>query len=289
LSGQKKIYWHDSFFEGLQLEFHEYGSVLTFENERLLSEQALRIDVVVIKKEKDIRINKDIGRIFRGYNLFEYKPEKDSLSVNDYNKVIGYAYLYSSFSKVPLSDITVTFSLTVFPRELVKYLRNETRQNVTSAGDGIYYVDGEKFPVQILRSGKLAKEHLFLRNLRRGLSAEEALEVYKACESVGVSDKRNVYLDRLIQANHIAFREAMRMSETLKELFLEIAEEDEWLGQRINEKVVRMAEERAEKMAEEWAIKERTKVAKKMLSVGRPIDEVVDLTELPYETVAALG
>ena len=77
--------------------------------ERLLSKEALKMDVLIIKKEKDVEIDKNIGKIFKGYNIFEYKSETDYLSVFDYNKVLGYALLYSSFEKVSLNDLTVSF------------------------------------------------------------------------------------------------------------------------------------------------------------------------------------
>jgi hypothetical protein len=204
LDEQGKIYWHESFFEGLKLVLYPYKDVLTFENEHQLSKEALKIDVLVVKKEKGVIIEKDIGRIFKGHNLFEFKSEKDSLSIRDYNKVIGYANLYSSFLDVPLSDITVSFALTVFPRELVKYLETEMNQTVQKSGDGIYYVEGEKFPVQILESKELSHENLFLRNLRSNLSVADVTETLKAYDELKAIEKKDVYLDRLFQANLIA-------------------------------------------------------------------------------------
>ena len=62
------------------------------------------------------------------------------------------------------------------------------------------------------------------------------------------------------------------MYPAMKELFLETAEEDGWL--------------------DEWGKKrdiEKLKtVAKRMLLLGRPVAEVVEVTELPPETVRGL-
>ncbi|MCL2015770.1 MAG: hypothetical protein FWG68_05930, partial [Defluviitaleaceae bacterium] len=98
---QEKIYWHEAFFAALQLEFHDYADVLTFENEHQLSKKALSMDVLVIKKAANVQITKNIGQIFRMHNIFEYKSETDNLTKWDYNKVVGCANLYSAFEEIP--------------------------------------------------------------------------------------------------------------------------------------------------------------------------------------------
>ena len=90
-----KIYWHDAFYAAMQLEFHDYKDALNFEDNHALSKEALEIDVLIIKKIADVEINKNIGRIFKDHNIFEYKSETDYLSIWDFNKVLGYAMLYS--------------------------------------------------------------------------------------------------------------------------------------------------------------------------------------------------
>ena len=122
---KRKVFWHEAHFEALKLELHEYKDALSFVSEHQLSKEALIMDALIIKKEPHIVITKNIGRIFRAHNIVEYKSERDSLSIRDYNKVLAYALLYSSFEKLPLADITVTFSLTVRPKELLKHLKND--------------------------------------------------------------------------------------------------------------------------------------------------------------------
>ena len=68
---QDKIYWHDAFYAALQLELHDYINDLIFEDERQLSKEALAMDVLIIKKMADVSIDKNIGRIFKGHNIFE--------------------------------------------------------------------------------------------------------------------------------------------------------------------------------------------------------------------------
>ncbi|MCL2187357.1 MAG: hypothetical protein FWC16_00965 [Defluviitaleaceae bacterium] len=142
-----KIYWHGAHHEALQLELYEYADALEFISEYTLSEEALRMDTLVIKKVKDVKIEKNIGKIFKTHNIVEYKSEKDSFSFWDYQKVLGYAYIYSSFEKVALTDITISISLTIFPRELIKQLTQERGFTVEEVERGIYYISGDVFPI----------------------------------------------------------------------------------------------------------------------------------------------
>ena len=225
-----KIYWHEAFFTALQHELCQYKDFLEFDAEYRLSEEALRMDVLVIKKDKAVQIEKNIGRIFRGSNIFEFKSELDSFSVSDYFKVLGYAYLYMAFESVSIADITISVSLTKYPRELIKYLESECGFEVRNVSDGIYYVEGSAIQIQILESKKLPlEENLYLRNLRSSLSAEDMLKTLQAFDEVGSLDSRNAYLDRVIRANLLAFKEAIKMSEAVKYVFLETAEENGWL------------------------------------------------------------
>ena len=113
--------------EAMKLNLHEYMDALTFMSEHQLSKEALIMDLLIIKKNPGVKIDKNIGRIFKTYNVIEYKPERDSLTINNYNKVLAYALLYSSFEGVPLEYVTITFSLSTRPRDLFKYLTNERK------------------------------------------------------------------------------------------------------------------------------------------------------------------
>ena len=273
LDERGKIFWHEAFYEALQLEFHQYQDALEFDNEYRLSEEALRMDVLVIKKNRDIQIEKNIGRIFKGHNIFEFKSELDSFSLWDYNKVLGYALLYSSFERVPMSDITISIALTIHPREFFKFVVNECGFTVQDLGNGIYNVEGDIVPVQVLESKMLSSDsNLFLRNLRSNLSTEDMLKTLQFYKEYKLLDDRNVYLDRLVRANTHAFREVLNMSEAVKEIFLESAEKYGWLNDRFNDRLSM----------------EKKHIAKKLLSLGNSVEKVAEATELPVDTVESL-
>ena len=275
-----KIHWHDAFFEALQLELYQYRDFLTFQSEHRLSEEALKMDVLVIKKDKDVYIEKNIGQIFKGANIFEYKSETDSFSRWDYNKVLGYAFLYSAFERMPITDITVTIALTIYPRELIKTLENERGLRVNDLGNGIYYVNGEVVPIQILESKRLSPDsNLFLRNLRSNLSADDMLKTLRLYNAYKPIDDRMVYLDRLIKANIDVFKEVKQMG-ALKELFMQTAEESGWLEQdRVLYRTQGITQGRIQGIEE---------VAKAMLTRGYSAEEVAETTKLPLKTVINL-
>ena len=61
--------WHPAFFADIQIELEAERENLIFENEHQLGTKPMEIDALVIKKKSDIPINKNIGRIFRKYNI----------------------------------------------------------------------------------------------------------------------------------------------------------------------------------------------------------------------------
>jgi len=266
LDDQNKIYWHEPIFEGLTLVLD--GNNLNFQSEIPLSEEALIIDALVTKAE-GTKVNNEIGRIFRGHNLFEFKSEKDSFSIYDYAKVIGYAGIYSSQKKIPMTDITISIMLTMFPRELVRFLEDERSVKVQDIGSGIYYIRGESFNIQLIESKRLSEENLLLRNLRSGLSADEVKSTFWAYEKKRPIDKRSIYLSRLIKANPVAFEEAYSMvTEETVDIILGVIERSGQLEKRL--------------------IEDRKRTAKNMLSLGMSVENIARATELPIETVQSL-
>jgi hypothetical protein len=95
-----------AFIVALEQELEQYKNALEFDVEYHLTTESLRVDLVVIKKLKDITIGKNIAAIFRTHNLLEYKSPDDYVSIHDFNKGYGYVCIYSALNKVPLTDLT---------------------------------------------------------------------------------------------------------------------------------------------------------------------------------------
>ena len=282
----------------------EYENTLHFIEEHPLSTEALKIDVLVIKMKKEVKIKKNIGKIFRKVNVVEFKSEKDYVSINDYYKVVGYSCLCKAFENVSLDQVTVTFFEYKVPKKLFKHLKEERGLSITEPYDNIFYIHGELFPIQIIvNNARLSEnEYVFIRNLRSGLSPKEMYDILHALEQEGYTDRRLKYIDVLLRANSNIVKEvsgmfALEKSEGFKILadaFAEHYKEKGWLPEFMNEI---LAEELAEKdavLAEKDAkIQDMQNTlieqAKEMLKDGFPVDLVIKYNKLPRETIESLA
>ena len=108
-----KLQWHPAFGAALRITLQDELQYLEMQEEYLLSKKPLQMDILIIKKLKDMPIRKMIGRIFRKHNIIEYKSPGDSLSINDFYKVYGYACIYQSntnrIKEVDPQELTLTF------------------------------------------------------------------------------------------------------------------------------------------------------------------------------------
>ena len=175
---QVRLSWHSGFCGAMELEFLKYKGSLDFNREFPLSKEPLRVDLLMIKKHKDTVIDIDIGRIFRTYNIIEYKSPKDGLTIDDYIKTVGYAYLYkglgASVDAVPLSELTATIVRDTKPTELFRKLESEGG-SIEEKYPGVYYITGVvAIPTQFILTSSLSRElHACLRVLSNRASEED--------------------------------------------------------------------------------------------------------------------
>ena len=104
-----KIDWHPGFYGGIEYVLRSYKDSLSFDKEHVLSKEPVRMDMMIIKKEPGVKIDNPLGRIFRTYNVIEYKSPEDELSIDDVYKTISYAGLYkfnaSKVNAVPAEEM----------------------------------------------------------------------------------------------------------------------------------------------------------------------------------------
>jgi len=77
------IAWHTGFLSAIQLELSEYKDSLQFISEYQLTTEPLHMDLLIIKKDKDINIEKNIAEIFRRHNIIEYKSPGSYIPLNE--------------------------------------------------------------------------------------------------------------------------------------------------------------------------------------------------------------
>lgn len=228
---REKLQWHPAFAAILRIELEEEREMLNIEDEHLLSKKPLQVDVLIIKKYKDIPLKKNIGRIFREHNLIEYKPPGDYLSINDFYKVYGYACLYQSDTEHVMSidpeKITLTFVCNHFPQKMVRHLIQVRKLTLQKIEDGIYYLNGDTFPIQILVNRELSKaSNYWLQNLRDDLDSDKEIpDLVEQYEKKKHSKLYQAAMDLIIRANWETVKETKKMCEALKELFADELEE----------------------------------------------------------------
>ena len=71
------IQWHPGFVAAMNLELIQNKDDLVFLKEYNLNTKPLEIDLLVIRKNPAADISNEIGRLFRGHNIMEYKSPDD--------------------------------------------------------------------------------------------------------------------------------------------------------------------------------------------------------------------
>ena len=188
------LQWHPAFQAAMQIELSEEMDKLEFLKEYNLTSGPLRIDTLIIKKEKDAEIQKQIGRIFKRYNILEYKSPEKSHTVNSFFKVVSYAGLLQSNTQreqeIPPEEITITLIGDRYPRRLLAYLKRQHRIRIKQAYPGIYYVEA----------------------LARAYKGKDGNPLYSAV------------MDLIVRANWKIYEEGETVCDALNELFADKVE-----------------------------------------------------------------
>jgi hypothetical protein len=231
-----KIQWHPGFYGATELELRKNKDDLEFEREYNLSKEPIRTDLLIVKKHADVQIENEIGRIFRRFNIIEYKSPDDEMSIDDYYKTIGYACLYKGLGEnvnaVPADELTASMVRETYPREMMKQLEL-LGAAIKEKYPGIYYVKGlVSFATQIVVTGQLSREmHSSLRVLSKAAQAEDIKIFLEEAEAMKLPGDRNnisAVLRVSVDANQSVYdriKEDETMGDALRELMKDELEE----------------------------------------------------------------
>jgi hypothetical protein len=280
----ESIKWHPAFFDAIQLELLDYRNSLEFLYEYQLTAEPLRVDTVIIKKPPEIHIDKNFARIFKEFNLVEYKSPEDYLSINDFYKVYGYACLYAALNNVSITGLTLTFVVNRSPRELIKHLAGTREYAVTEMYPGIREIRGDILPIQIIENKRLSSaDNLWLKSLTGGLDLESTRVILKEGSKKGKEAPVRAYLDVILRANSAMIREVLNMSDST--LTIETVLEEAGLAAKYELKGEARGEARGEVRGEEKA---RTEIARNLLGMGWAVEQTALTSRLSIEKVQAL-
>ena len=220
------LQWHPIFGTAIQLNTVREAETIILKSELELNKMPMRIDLVLIKKDKK-PLKKNIGRILRGHNIFEYKSPGDTLNIDDFYKTYAYACFYKSnterVDEISAEDITISFVCSRYPREMSKKLKKERNITAGQVSPGIYYLEGDPIPIQLILIPELPyKENLWLSSLRTDLVPGEHLDMLmEDYQNHKDSKDYQAMMDVIVRANHNTCEEVKDMCEALHELFAE--------------------------------------------------------------------
>ena len=121
---------------------------------------------------------------------------------------------------IPIEELTITLVTGKYPRKLIHHLKTKLRYQVKKAESGIYYVTGDKIPIQIIVTKELTEaENLWLKSLTNELEQNETAE--KLLEEYSKNQANALYrsvMELIVRANKQKFEEVKGMCDALQEL-----------------------------------------------------------------------
>ena len=257
---EKKVQWHPGFAAALDLELRDYREFLQYEKEYNLNTKPLEIDLLVVKKNAKIRIDNEIGRIFRGHNIMEYKSPDDSLNIDTFYKLSAYAGLYKAYGKtvdeIRADDVTVSLVRERRPEGLFRYFREHGGYSLSNPYPGIYYVEGKVlFPTQIIVTGELRTEdHIWLKALSGRMRPQDMRRLFEYVLRLSGKYDRELadsVVDVSVRANEWSRDMLMKGEEKMSGALLEIMMPQVKIEAR--EMAVGMAQDMAKDIAQDMA------------------------------------
>ena len=230
-----KVQWHPGFVAAMNLELAKNRDDLIFVKEYNLNTKPLEVDLLVIKKDKCVATDNEIGAIFRGHNILEYKSPQDHLDIDTFYKVGAYASLYKSYGEtvdsIKADEITVSLVRDAKPVELFRYFEKH-QYTITTPYRGVYYIEGMVlFPTQIIVTKELERDtHIWLKALSDRIEKRDMEELLKRISRLTEQGDREL-ADSVLEVSAQVNREVLEelkgddnMSEALLEIFMPIVE-----------------------------------------------------------------
>lgn len=228
-----RIDWHAGFVPAMKLELRDYDDVITYDEEHHVDNRGHRIDLLIIKNNESSHIRRQIGAIFKKYNIIEYKAPGDNPNLGDFYKTLAYACLYfndrteydlygrESFTATLISSNRPTKLLAQFERDGIRY---------SKIASGIYVLlDMIPFKTQIVIISELPESYRWLKTLKRNATLTDITRLLKNTEYIESDRKSKGYADKVanvfFSANAELFNRTMEdsnMCEFVEKYFAEL-------------------------------------------------------------------
>ena len=180
---------------------------------------------------KGQRRGNEIGKIFRKFNILEYKSPRQQLDVDTFYKSTAYACLYKSYGETAderkAEEITVSIVRDGKPEKLFRYFEGHGIR-VGNPCQGIYYVlDKVLFPTQIIVTKELkGEQHTWLKSLTDKMEEKDMRKLLEDASHLNKKiDKEfaDSVLEVCLRANGKLIKK-LKGDDTMSEALLEIVE-----------------------------------------------------------------
>ena len=295
---KERLQWHPAFYAGLQIELEAEADRLIFENEHQLVTKPKEIDVLIIKKEQNYSVKKNIGKIFKTWNIIEYKSPTDYLSVDDFYRVYGYACFYKADTgdadSIPIEELTISFVCKQYPLKLARHLMKNRGYSICEQEAGIYYISGDIILIQLIITAELSEtENLWLKSLTNDLKQEAETE--RLISEYQKHKNHTLYesvMDIIVRANRNKFEEENTMCAALEELFEEMMQDK--MNKLMQDKLDKLIRDRLDTAKQEAQrlhlislIQRKMKKSKPLALIAEELEEESDSIRDIYDMVMA--
>ena len=230
------------------------------------------MDLLIITKTSSVSIKNEIGKIFKGHNVFEYKSPDDELNIDTFFKVVAYACLYkskgTSVDSIKANDITITFVRQRKPYKLFKQLSSDGF-SIISITNGIYQISNHfYFDIQVIVTQQLDENHhIWLSSLTQNISKTRAEKLLNTAANLYLKDDKD-FAESVLQVtmskNKEIFdkvKEESEMCEALRELMK--PEIDAEVKKQVQEQVQEQVQKQVQERMDAFYAENRSAIAEK--------------------------
>lgn len=271
--------FHYGFYAAMKVEYDLAKAPVTYDQEKELGEDPVRLDFLIIKKDSSVELSDHIGEFFKNVNLFEYKSPEDGLSIDDFYKAEGYGLIYKGFDRtvneLPIEQMTLTLVRHAYPREMVNTLQKSGFE-ILKSHPGIYRIDGKvSIPVQLVVSSQLPPgEYEGLKLLAKGTTKREIVEYAEKAVASGneqIKENAGTVIGVCLSVNKELgeeLKEDEHMEEAVREVFKKDFDRAEAAG-----------EERGKEQMVEEMLKDNESAKKISKWSGMSLEKIAEIAE----------
>lgn len=284
--------WHPAFCAAMRLEL-ENSPALQFTNEFNLTEKPLQVDLLIVKKPADMKIQNGIGEFFEVHNLLEYKSPTDH-KWNEYAVYQALSYAYYYCERYQTKNVTITL---VVSREHYRLMRWFACEKITyrKRHNGIYTIEGISLvKMQVVVTEELdEKEFRWLSAMTDHLTEARAKDLIETVGEQQYDRESKRLIDAImavvVGANETLF-EKVKEDATMNEVLMRLMKPE--IDQYTEKVTKEITEEVTKEVTKEVTIevtREMTNCAiRNMLELGVPKEKILTkYTAAEYERACA--